>query len=327
MIKLWKKLVAKNPHLEEWDTWFKTVSLPGLDGVAVADVYKFFIFEIRKNSLNLRARAIAFSFFLSLFPAILFILTLVPFLFQFYGKVGIDDYIQNLLRSVAPSPDVFKFLWNFVGPILKEVSSKRPSLLTGTFVLTLFLTSNGVVTMMHSFDKGYDHYVRRNPLKTRFIAIQISLLLVALMIFSFIFVVVGQSLLTWVFDVLHIRDQFTKFLFTFIRFVTIVLLFFFSISLIYYYGPATKKKYRFISTGSTIATVLSIVASVGFSYYLSHFSRYGKLYGSIGTVMIILIWLNINAFVLLIGYEINAAIYYHHSIRQRGQQEAEQANS
>src|ERR1700709_1789393 len=100
MIKLWKKLVQKNPHLEEWDQWMRTMTLPGLDGVAVFDVYKFFSYEIKKTLLNLRARAIAFSFFLSLFPAILFILSLVPFILSFYHKVDIDSYVQNLLRSV-----------------------------------------------------------------------------------------------------------------------------------------------------------------------------------------------------------------------------------
>ena len=323
MIKLWQKLVAENPHLEEWDHWLRTVTLPGLDGVAVLDVYKFFTYEIKRNSLNLRAQAIAFSFFFSLFPAILFILSLVPFILSLYGKVDMEAYISNLVRSVTPSPDVFKFLWNFIGPILKEVTHKRPTLLTGTFLLTVYLTSSGVVAMMNSFDKTYEHYVRRNPIVTRLIALKISLLLVALFIFSLVFVVLGQNLLSWVFDLLHIHDKFTKALLTFIRFVSIILLFFFSISLIYYYGPATKKKYRFISTGSTIATVLSILASVGFSYYLNHYARYGKLYGSIGTVMVILLWLNLNAFVLLVGYEINAAIYYYHSIKQQHKEEEE----
>jgi membrane protein len=96
----------------------------------------------------------------------------------------------------------------------------------------------------------------------------------------------------------------------------IILLSLFSISLIYYYGPAVKKKYRFISTGSTLATVLSILTSVVFAYYLNHYARYSKLYGPIGTVLAILIWLNLNALVLLIGYEINVAIYYHRSIKQ-----------
>ena len=316
MIKLWKKILTRNPHLEEWDQWLRAMTLPGLDGVAVVDVYKFFSYEIRRNSLSIRSRAVAFSFFLSLFPAILFIFSLVPFVLSFYKAVDVDTYITNLVRSISPSPDVFKFLWNFIGPLLKEFTHKRPSLLTGTFVLTLFLASNGVVAMMSSFDKTYDNYHKRNALMTRLVALKISVLIVALFIFSIVFVVLGQNLLNWVFSLLHIHDQFTKTLFTFIRFVSIVLLFFFSISLIYYYGPATKKKYRFISTGSTVATVLSILASVAFSYYLNHYARFNKLYGPIGTVMAMMVWLNINAFVLLIGYEINAAIYYHHSIKQ-----------
>jgi membrane protein len=317
MGKIWKKILKRNPHLEEWDKWFMVMTLPGLDGVALMDVYKFFSYEIKRNSLNLRARAIAFSFFLSLFPAILFIFSLVPFVLSFNHHIDLDAYISNLVRSISPSPDVFKFLWGFIGPLVKEVAHKRASLLTGTFLLTLFLTSNGVVAMMSSFDKTYDNYHKRNAIMTRLVAFKILLLLVALFTFSIVLVVLGQNILNWVFSLLHIHDSFTKVLFTFIRFVSIVLLFFFSISLIYYYGPATKKKYRFISTGSTVATVLSILASVVFSYYLNHFARYSKLYGPIGTVMAIMVWLNINAFVLLIGYEINAAIYYHHSIKQK----------
>ena len=99
--------------------------------------------------------------------------------------------------------------------------------------------------------------------------------------------------------------------------MSIIMLSFLSISLIYYYGPAVKKKYRFISTGSTLATVLSILTSMVFSYYLNRYARYNKLYGSVGTVLAILIWLNLNALVLLIGYEINVAIYYHRSIKQK----------
>jgi membrane protein len=317
MKNIWHKILRENPHLEAWDEWMRTFTLPGLDGVAVYDISRFFNAEMKRNSLTIRSRAIAYSFFLALFPAILFIFSLVPFVLSFYDPAHVNNYIAGLVRSVSPSPDVFKFLWNLIGPVVREFTHKRPSLLTSTFVLTLFLASNGVVAMMSSFDKTYDDYHKRNALMTRLVALKISILLVMLFIFSIGLVVLGQNLLEWLFALLQIHDKFVRIIFTFIRFVTIVLLFFFSISLIYYYGPATKKKYRFISTGSTIATVLSILTSIVFSYYLNHYARYNKLYGPIGTVLAILIWLNLNAFVLLIGYEINVAIYYHRSIKQK----------
>ena len=315
--KYWQYILAENPHLEIWDKRLRTFTLPGLDGVAVLDVYGFFSAEIKKNSLSMRSRAIAFSFFLSLFPAILFIFSLVPFVITMWDASDVDSYIAGLVKSISPSPDVFKFLWNFISPLILEFTHKRPSLLTGTFLLTLFLTSSGVVSIMSSFDKTYDHYKKRNAIMTRLVAIKISVLLVSLFIVSVLLVVLGQDFFEWIFNRLHIHDRVTKIIFVFIRYISIILLFFFSISLIYYYGPATKKKYRFISTGSTVATVLSILTSIIFSYYLTHYAKYNKLYGPIGTVMAILVWLNLNAFVLLIGYEINAAIYLHHSIRQQ----------
>jgi membrane protein len=317
MNKLWKRILRQNPHLEPVDEWLHVFTLPGLDSVAVYDVYKFFRSEIRRNSLTIRSRAIAYSFFLSLFPAILFIFSLVPFILGFYDPENVNKYITGLVKSVSPSQDVFKFLWNIIGPLVKEFTHKSPSLLTGSFIFTLFLASNGVVAMMSSFDKTYDDYHKRTAIMTRLVAMKISVLLIALFIFSIVLIVLGHNLLDWIFALLHIHDSFTRVLFIFIRYVSIVLLFFFSISLIYYYGPAVKKKYRFISTGSTIATVLSILTSIVFSYYLTHYARYNKLYGPIGTVIAIMIWLNLNALVLLIGYEINVAIYYHRSIKQK----------
>jgi membrane protein len=317
MKKLWKKILRENPHLESVDEWLHVFTLPGLDGVAVYDVYHFFTAEIKRNSLTIRSRAIAYSFFLSLFPAILFIFSLVPFILGFYDPDNVNNYIIGLVRGVSPSQDVFKFLWAQIGPLVKEFTHKSPGLLTSTFLFTLLLASNAVVAMMSSFDKTYDDYHRRTAIMTRLVALKISVLLIGLFIFSIVLVVLGHNLLDWIFTLLHIHDWFVQALFTFLRFVMILLLSLFSISLIYYYGPAVKKKYRFISTGSTLATVLSILTSVVFSYYLNHYARYSKLYGPIGTVLAILIWLNLNALVLLIGYEINVAIYYHRSIKQK----------
>jgi membrane protein len=246
----------------------------------------------------------------------------VPFILGFYDPDHVNAYIIGLVKSVSPSQDVFKFLWAQIGPLVREFTHKSPGLLTGTFLFTLILASNAVVALMSSFDKTYDDYHKRTALVTRLVALKISVLLIGLFIFSIILIVLGHNLLDWIFALLHIHDSFIRILFTFIRYVAIVLLSLFSISLIYYYGPAVKKKYRFISTGSTLATVLSILTSIVFSYYLNHYARYSKLYGPIGTVLAILIWLNLNALVLLIGYEINVAIYYHRSIKQKHAVEA-----
>lgn len=317
MKKVWEKILRENPHLEKWEEKMKEITLPGLDGVPLYRVAQFFISEIKSNSLAMRSKSIAYSFFLSLFPALVFIFTIIPYALVLINFPDLDVYILKTIKDISPSPEIFKFLKSFIEPLLTDLTrNKRPSLLTTTFLLTIFLTSNGVVAMMSSFDKTYEHYKRRNAIQTRIIALKITFLLVFLFTFSMVLVVAGQDILELIFGYVNLKNGFTNFLLNFLRYSIIILLFFFSISLIYYYGPATKKKYRFISTGATVATFLSILASIGFSFYVKNFIKFNSLFGSIGTVMILLIWMNLNAFVLLIGYEINAAIYYHKQTRK-----------
>jgi membrane protein len=173
------------------------------------------------------------------------------------------------------------------------------------------------MAMMNSFDKSYDHYKKRNAIQSRLIALKITVLLIVLFIFSFGLIIIGRDMLAFLFDMLKIHNSFTLFLLNIVRYLLIGLMFFLSISLIYYYGPATKKKYKFISTGATVATILSIIVSMVFSFWVNNFDRLNVIFGSIGTIMLLMIWLNVNAFVMLIGYEINASIHYNRTHRQK----------
>ncbi|MBP7389165.1 MAG: YihY/virulence factor BrkB family protein [Chitinophagales bacterium] len=315
MNELWAKLAERFPFLIDLLIKLKTFTLPGFEGIPVYDVYRFFISEIRANSLSIRSRAVAFSFFLAFFPALTFIFSLIPYIPYFNN---LDVTIMKFLKEVLPNKETYAFIKSFTEPLLRDLAkNKRGGLLTGSIVLVIFLTSNGVMAMMSSFDKSYDHYKKRNALQGRMVALQITLLLMLLFIFSLGLVVLGQNLLSLLFSALAIKNVFTVFLLNLLRYALILLMFFLGISLIYYYGPATKKKYRFISTGATVATVLSILVSVGFSYWVSNFNKLNVIFGSIGTIMLLMIWLNLNSFVLLVGYEINASIYYNSNLRTR----------
>jgi len=315
MNKIWNKILADYPALQFIGDRLKSFTLPGFEGIPVYVVFQFFIAEIRANSLPTGSKAVAFSFFLAIFPALTFIFSLIPYL-PFFKNLDIS--ILNLLREILPNKETYAFIKSFIQPLLEDLSRhKRGGLLTGSVVLVLFLTSNGVMAIMSSFDKSYDHYRQRNALQSRLIALKITFLLLSLFFFSIILIVLGQDLLSILLDKLQIFSTFTEVLLNLLRYVLIILLFFFSISLIYYYGPATKKKYKFMSTGATVATVLSILISVGFSYWVSNFNKLNVIFGSIGTIMLLMIWLNINSFVLLIGYEINASIHYNSLLRKR----------
>ena len=136
-----------------------------------------------------------------------------------------------------------------------------------------------------------------------------------LFLFSMGLIVVGEELISIISVLLNIQSKFTHTLLDILRFSLLIVMSFFGTSLIYYYGPATKTKYKFISTGATVATVLSVLVSVFYSYWVSNFNKLNLIFGSIGTIMLLMIWLNINAFVLIIGYEINASIHINKTYR------------
>ncbi len=315
MNEIWAKLAERYPFLIDLLVKAKTFTLPGFDGIPVFTVFQFFIAEIRANSLPTRSKSIAFSFFLAIFPALTFVFSLIPYIPYFSDM---DDKIMEFLRQVLPNKETYTFIKSFIQPLLKDLARhKRGGLLTGSIFMVVFLTSNGVMAMMSSFDKSYDHYKKRNAIHSRLVALQITALLVILFIFSLALVILGQDILAYLFDALRIKSSFTHLLLNFLRYALILLMLFLGISLIYYYGPATKKKYKFISTGATVATVLSILVSIGFSYWVSNFNKLNVIFGSIGTIMLLMIWLNLNAFVLLIGYEINASIHYNTTLRTK----------
>ena len=315
MKTLWKNILTQYPFLLRIGVRLRNFTLPGFDGIPVFVVFRFFIAEIRANSLPTRSKAVAFSFFLAIFPALTFIFSLIPYL-PFFNNLDVS--ILNLLKEILPNKETYAFIKSFIQPLLEDLAkNKRGGLLTGSGLLVLFLTSNGVMAIMSSFDKAYDHYKQRNAFQSRLIAFKIPFLLFTLFFFSIILIILGQDLLALLLDKLQIFSTFTQVLLNLLRYVLIILLFFFSISLIYYYGPATKTKYKFISTGATVATVLSILISLGFSYWVSNFNKLNVIFGSIGTIMLLMIWLNINSFVLLIGYEINASIHYNSLLRKR----------
>ena len=130
---------------------------------------------------------------------------------------------------------------------------------------------------------------------------------------SFVFMAIGLILtFEYVYYYLEEKKIFVSFmqliLISLGKWVTLIGLCFSAISLLYYFGPSEKDKLRFISAGSSLATLLIILTSLGFNYFLTNFGQYNKVYGSIGTLIVILIWLYINSFVLLIGYELNVSI-------------------
>ncbi len=288
------KLVIKITHR------LKKMVLPGFDGIPLYDVGVFFVRGVVNGSLSSRASSIAFSFFLAIFPMIITFFTLIPF-------IPIDDFhlrLLDLIQQITP---------NTANDIIQEtltdiINRPRGGLLSFTFVLTLIFATNGIDNLIQAFNTTYHTIETRTLVKQRLIAILLFFIISIILVISIGLITLGSGIINYLFDHHLLTNWLTYFLLQAVKWIILIANLFFTISFIYYLAPAKDSKFRFISAGSTLATVLSIVTMLGFNFYVQNFSSYNALYGSIGTLLIILIWIYINSFILLIGFELNASI-------------------
>lgn len=299
MILSWRNHRIKRFFLKLF-FWARRVSFPGFDGIALYDVALFFWKSIYEGSITTRASAIAFSFFLALFPAIIFLFTLIPYIPIKNFQVELFLLIQEFLP-----PDAFSTVEDTIQDILTH---QRGDLLSLGFFMALIFSTNGLASMMSAFDASLHSFKRRSWLGQRLIAIMMLFILAFLLTITISLITGGQFAINYLVDHGLLKDTFTYYVLTFGKWVVTIALFFFTYSFLYYFAPAKKTRWRFISAGGTLATILSIVTIIGFSYYITHFSRYNKLYGSIGTLLVILLLFYLMALILLLGFELNASI-------------------
>lgn len=276
----------------------KQISLPGFRGIPLYDVIKFFIGQVKTVGMTERASAIAYNFFMAIPPAIIFLFTLIPFLpitQQF------QDEMYGLIKDVIPgekdSPVLISFLKDFI-------NNPRNGLLSLGFVLSMFFSSNAVMGIMRSFDKNYIGFKKRKGLEKRATALKITMVLFVIVFVSVLLLISRGSVLQW----LGIESKIVRNIILNARWAIIIFLFFACISYIYRHAPAVHKKWRLINPGSILATVLMLLMTLLFSWWVGRFGNYNQLYGSIGTVLILMALIFINSLVLLIGFELNVSI-------------------
>jgi len=266
-------------------------------------VIKKVIIEIDKDDIMPSANAVAFSFTLSVFPALIFLFTLIPYI----PVEDLDKKILELLGQVLPA-SIYKELST---TIIDIVSRPRSGLLSLGFVLAFYAATNGMMSLMGAFNRAYHTTDRRGFLKARLIATSLTGLLVFVLVIAVVIIIVGNVVLKWL--VRHdywgfFNDKVTYYMISGLQYGVTFSMFFVAISIIYYWGPAMHKRWRFFSAGSVIASILSILVTHLFSYYISNFASYNRLYGSIGTLIGLMLWFFLLSFVILLGFEINACI-------------------
>jgi len=280
--------------------WSRKIILPGFDGMPLYDVLAFFIKGMQKGYINLRASSIAFSFFLSLFPAILFFFTLIPY-------IPIEDFqdaLFDLMKQIIPE-NAFSMVESTLEDIIKR---PRKGLLSIGFLMTLYFSTKGIRGMIQAFNNTYHSVETRKWLKQRITSVFLVLVISTLIIVAISLIIFGTGALKILVEKEILHTKLTYYLIQVGKWIVVVAMFFFVISFLYYFGPVKKERYRFISAGSSLATLLALIVSLGFNYYIGNFSKYNTLYGSIGTLIVFLLWIYFNSIILLIGFELNASI-------------------
>jgi len=260
--------------------------------------------NIRQNNhrfdIDQRASAVAYNLTLACFPGIIFLFTLVPYI----PIENLDDQILGILKEVLPR-GIYQDGRQTIADI---ISRPRSSVLSFGFILALITSTNGMMSLMNSFDMVYEDQETRKFLTKRGVALMLTVVLVGVMFLLIVLLIVGDALKGIVSNWHIIRHTWIVSSFNLTRYLISFAALMLAISIIYRYAPSQGRRYAFFNIGSVIASVLILVATYVFSFYLSRFSSYNKLYGSIGTMIALMIWFYLLALLLIFGFEINAGI-------------------
>jgi len=292
-----KRLIVKFPGALPLKRLLQKIRIPGLNGLSFFDLIIMYFEGIIKGAFSTRAAAISFSLFLSIFPFLLFLLNLIPFIpidnFQ-------EEFISFIDNSLPPNTSIF-----FDGIISDIVKNKRGGLLSTTFILSMFLMTNGINAVFSGFNNSFHTKISRNFLRQYSVAFGVAIVVALFLIFT-VCVTLYFTYLVTTYDRFIIGD--TLFWLKFGQIIFFISMIFIIMSTLFYFGTKEGKAFRFFSPGAILTTLLIIATTYLFSFYINNFSRYNEVYGSIGALLILMLYIWLNANLVLLGYELNASI-------------------
>jgi len=278
--------------------------LPGFKGLPLYDVGKFFLKQIDKMGLYERAAAISFNLIMALPAAILFLFSLIPL---FPNSKSFRREIMHLFKDITPNTSTYKFIEKILDDLL---DNQHIGIFSFGFLLLIFYSSNAMVGVIRTFDKSIKEHKPRF-LHRRLRAIRLTFILIVLVLITALALFLGRQQMIFILkNVFNMSRDSRIIWWTWIRWGIVVSLLFYGIALVYKFAPSVKKRWKLVSPGSLLATFLTLSTTVLFSYWVNNFASYNRVYGSIGTVLIIMILVYINSLILLIGFELNVSITY-----------------
>ncbi len=294
----WKERVMQSLPVRKAIYASKKIVLPGFQGLSAYQVLGFFIQGLQQGRITTRAAAISFRVMLAIPPFLIILLSIIPF-------IPIADFQENLMTnlSILLPESAFELMEQTLDDLINK---KQQTLISISFILLLFYSSNALAAVLDGFSSSV-HQTRDHGLVMQYI---VSL---GLMIMLSLMVVIGVALITFSGPVLSylrevgvIGDDMVVILIVVAKWVLVVLMFELGISLLYRAGHTGK--WRAFNAGATFATVGLIIVSSLFAWFVNNFGSYNKLYGSVGSILVVMLWLYFNNIVLLIGFEINTSI-------------------
>ncbi|PWU02310.1 MAG: YihY/virulence factor BrkB family protein [Bacteroidetes bacterium] len=300
MTKL-ERIIVKSPPIAFLVRKSKATVFPGFHGIYLYDVVKFLMQQIRKEGLNVRAAAISFNLLMALPPLLIFLFTLIPY-FPFHKEFSRE--IIRVTKDLTPNQTTFIWVRDFIDGFTRP----RGGLLSFGFILAVIFSSNAMIGVMRSFDRSLHimNRQKRNFFNFRWTAIRLTSIIVMLFIASLLILITQKTLVRFV----HIENKTLAWFLSSLRWLVIIALFYYGIGFIYRYAPAVEKKWKIGSPGTTLATTMMVLVFIIFSFWVNNFGNYNKVYGSIGTVLILMSTIFLNSLILLVGFELNVSINY-----------------
>ncbi len=309
-----KRLVLQWSPGRHLISWLKKVRFSKHENVSLYKILKIFLTNIMDDEILDRANGVAFNFILAIFPTVIFLFTMIPYITHFYPEINTES-IMTFLGELIPSS-----MFEVISPTLRDIIGiQRGGLLSLGFFFAFYLSTNGTMALMRAFNACYRTIENRGAVKTRLIATALTINMAIALLLATVLLIVGQLALEYAISYMPEFDwldmsSFTVFLLFALRFLAVFIAFLLAISSIYYFGPAIHYNWRFFSVGSLLATLASLAVSYGFSFYITNFGTYNKVYGSIGALIALMVLIQLITIVLLVGYEVNTSI--HDAIRK-----------
>jgi membrane protein len=265
--------------------------------------------KLHKFDIDVRAAAVAYNFTLAIFPTIIFLFSVIPYI----PVQNLDLQILSLLSEVIPA-GIFE---EAKATITEIVSKPRGSVLSFGFIFALYASTSGMMALMRAFNMTNETAEKRGFLKSRLIAVMLNFMLTFVLMISIIVLIVGRFAVDFLFEEGILNRDFNFYIFQIISYFVVFSVFFVTISVIYYIAPAIPKRWKFFNSGSITASILTILITNLFSYYLSNFASYNRLYGAIGTLIALMVWFYLIAIILILGFDINASIAESNDLESR----------